>query len=263
MLSKVLKYDLKWVFKLLIVFYIIALIFSLFTRILFSIDNSTVFNILGQICSGVTISFIFNILINNIMRCWARFTKNIYSDESYLTHTLPIEKKTIFISKFLTAIITMFTSSFVILLILFIAYYSKENIEWLKTSLNLIATIYSSTIIKLILVIFLVFFLEMVFSIVVGYIGILIGHKSNNNRIVKSIVYGFICYTGTSMFSLLITFILGLFNKDIMNLFMTDTITNIDILKLIMYGAIIIYTIYIIIYYLIGLKLFNKGVNVD
>ena len=71
------------------------------------------------------------------MRCWARFTKNIYGDESYLTHTLPIEKKTIFISKYLTSIITMLASTAVILIVLFIAYYSKENIEWLKASLNL------------------------------------------------------------------------------------------------------------------------------
>ena len=263
MLNKVLKYDLKCVFKVLIVFYIIALVFSVFTRILFSIDNSTIFNILGQICSGVTISFIFNILINNIMRCWSRFIKNIYGDESYLTHTLPIKKKTIFISKFLTSIITMLTSVFVILLTLFIAYYSKENIEWLKNSLNIIATIYNSTIIKLLLVIFIVFFLEMVFTVVVGYIGILLGHKSNDKRILKSIIYGFITYMLTQVFSLLIVFIFGLLNKDIMNLFTTNTIVNIEVLKGIMYGAIIIYTIYIIIYYLVGLKLFNKGVDVD
>ena len=103
----------------------------------------------------------------------------------------------------------------------------------------------------------------MVFTVIVGYIGILIGHKGNNNRMLKSIIYGFICYTVTSIFSLLIVFIFGLFNKDIMNLFTTNTILNINILKTIMYGVIIIYLIYIIIYYLIGLKLFNKGVDVD
>ena len=263
MLKKLLKHDLKWIFKLLIVFYSIALVFSILTRIFLSIDGSTVFNVIGKICSGVTISFIFNILINNIMRCWARFTKNLYGDESYLTHTLPIEKKTIFASKFLTGIITMFTSVLVILFTLFIAYYSKENIEWIKTSLNLIASIYNSTVVKLLLVIFIVFFLEMVFTIFAGYIGILLGHRSNNKRIVKSVIYGFITYLLTQTLTLVIMFICGLFNKDIMNLFTTNTIANIDILKTIMYGAIVIYIIYIIIYYVIGLKLFKKGINVD
>ncbi|MBR6690543.1 MAG: hypothetical protein IKL65_04360 [Bacilli bacterium] len=263
MLKKLLKYDLKWIFKLLIVFYSIAIVFSILTRILFSIDNSTVFNILGQICSGVTISFIFSILINNIMRCWARFIKNLYGDESYLTHTLPVNKKTIFISKFLTGIITMFASVLVILIVLFIAYYSKENLEWVKTSLNILATIYNSTIIKLLLIIFLVFFLEMVFTIFAGYIGILLGHRSNDKRIVKSIIYGFITYMATQTITLIIMFICGLFNKDIMNLFMTNNIVNIDILKIIMYGAILLYTVYIVSYYVIGLKIFKKGIDVD
>ena len=263
MLKKLLKHDLKWIFKLLVVFYSIALVFSLLTRIFLSIDGSTIFNVLGKICSGVTISFIFNILINNIMRCWARFTKNLYGDESYLTHTLPINKKTIFASKFLMGIITMFVSVFVILLTLFIAYYSKENIEWLKISLNIIASIYNSTVIKLLLVIFLVFFLEMVFTVFAGYIGILIGHRSNDKRIIKSIIYGFITYILTQTLTLIIMFIFGIFNKDIMNLFTTNNIINIDILKIIMYGAIAIYVIYIIIYYIIGLKLFKKGIDVE
>ena len=263
MLKKLLKYDLKWMFKLLVVFYSIAIVFSILTRIFLSIDNSTIFDILGKICSGVTISFIFNILINNILRCWARFVTNLYGDESYLTHTLPIDKKTIFISKFLTGIITMLISVIVILIVLFVAYYSKENIEWLKTSLNLIATIYNSTVIKLLLIIFLVFFLEMVFTIFAGYIGILIGHRSNNKRMIKSVIYGFITYMATQTLTLIIMFIFGLFNKDIMNLFMTNNIVNIDILKYIMYGAIVLYVIYIIIYYVIGLKLFKKGIDVD
>lgn len=263
MLNKVLKYDLKWVYKVLIVFYIIALVFSIFTRILFSIENSLIFNILGQICSGVTISFIFSILINNIMRCWARFVRNIYGDESYLTHTLPIKKKIIFISKFLTSIITMFTSVLIILLVLFIAYYSKENLEILKNSLNVLASIYNSTVLKLLLVIFIVFFLEMLFVIQVGYTGILIGHKSNNNRMAKSIVYGFICYIVTQGLTLLVVFIVGLFNKDIMNLFITNNIVNIDVVKLIMFIGIIIYTIYLYIYYKVDLILFNKGIDVE
>ena len=263
MLNKVLKYDLKWVYKVLIAFYIIALVFSVFTRILFSIENSLIFNIFGQICSGVTISFIFSILINNIMRCWARFVRNIYGDESYLTHTLPIKKKTIFISKFLTSIITMFTSVLIILLVLFIAYYSKENLEILKNSLNVLASIYNSTVLKLLLVIFVVFFLEMLFVVQVGYTGILIGHKSNNNRMVKSIVYGFICYIVTQGLTLLIVFIVGLFNKDIMNLFITNNIVNIDVVKLIMFIGIVIYTIYLYIYYKVDLMLFNKGIDVE
>ena len=146
MLNKLLKYDLRYVYKILVVFYILTLIFALLTRLFSSIDNSVLFYILSKICSGVTISFIFNILINSIMRVWVRFTKNIYGDESYLTHTLPVEKKKIYLSKFLSSVVTMFTSVAVILVVLFIAYFSKENFDFIKGMLDYIALSYLSLI---------------------------------------------------------------------------------------------------------------------
>lgn len=263
MLNKLLKYDLKSMYKVLTVFYALALIFALLTRIFWSINNSTIFHILGTITSIITITLIFSILINNIMRAWARFIKNIYGDESYLTHTLPMTKSKIHISKFLSTLITVFTSVFIILMALFIAYYSKENLEMLKLSLKFISNVYNTKIIYIILIIGIAFFLEIAFIIESGYTGIIIGHKSNNNKITKSVIYGFICYIIISGLSLLFIFILGLLNKDIMNLFITNEIPEINIINKVMYFAIILYTFYIIILFIINNKLFNKGVNVD
>ena len=148
MLKKLLKYDLENVYKVLIIFYILAIITAIFTRIFYSIDNSTILNIIAQIFSGTTIAMIANILINNLMRVWVRFKQNLYGDESYLTHTLPVSKKTIYLSKCLTSIITMATSIITIGITLFIAYYSKENITIVKNLLTPIANAYNSTIIK-------------------------------------------------------------------------------------------------------------------
>ena len=125
MLKKLLKYDLKYIFKVLIVFYGIGIFFAVLTRIFLNIENSFIMDIIGKVCSGVTISMIFNILINNIMRLWVRFKNNFYKDESYLTHTLPVDKSTLYLSKILTSIITLFVSVFVSGILLFIAYYSK------------------------------------------------------------------------------------------------------------------------------------------
>ena len=135
MLRKLLKYDLKNTFKLLSVFYVLAIFFAILTRIFLSIENSFVMDIIGKICSGTTIALMFNILINSIMRAWVRFKQSLYGDESYLTHTLPIDKKTLYNSKILTSLITLFISIAMIALTLFIAYYSKENIVLLKNLL--------------------------------------------------------------------------------------------------------------------------------
>ena len=263
MLKKLLKYDLKWIFKLLVVFYSIALVFAILTRMFLYVDNSTVLSIIGKICSGVTISFIFNMIVNNIIRCWARFVRNLYGDESYLTHTLPIEKKTIFLSKFLTGIITMLVSIVVILVVLFIAYYSKENIELVKNLLLPLATVYNSTVITIILAFIFICFLEIMNMLQSGYTGIILGHRKNNNKMGYSVLFGIGTYLFTQIVAISIMFIVALFNKDLMNLFYTVESLNVSTIKMLIYFASGIYLLNILILYFINSKLFIKGVNVD
>ena len=263
MLKKLLKYDLEKTYKILIIFYSLSIFFSILTRIFLSIENSFILNIIGKFCGGVTISMIFNILINNLIRLWVDFKNNLYKDESYLIHTLPIDKKTLYLSKTLTAIITLFTSILVIALSLFIAYYSKENIELLKTILFPIANMYNSTILGVLLSFLFISFLEIFNGLQAGYTGIILGHKMNNAKTGFSVLYGFISYMAIQVFGLLVIFITGIFNKDIMNLFITNEIINIDMVKMIINMALFTYLATAIINYLINLKLFKKGVNVD
>jgi len=263
MLKKLLTYDLKSKFKFLIIFYILSIFFAVLTRMFLLIENSLIMNIIGKICSGVTISMIFNILINNIMRLWVRFKNNFYGDESYLTHTLPIEKKTLYLSKTLDGIISLFISVLVITLSLFIAYYSKENLLLLKNMLLPVADIMGSSVVKIILAFLFIFFLEIANMVQAGFSGIILGHKMNNMKTVFSVLYGFLCYMATQVFVLIIIFITGLFNKDIMNLFFTSEIVNIDMIKFLIYLAIFIYTVTLVIGYIINIKLFKQGVNVD
>lgn len=263
MLKKLLKYDLQNVYKVLIVFYSLSLFFAILTRIFLSIENSFIMNIIGQVCSGTTIAMIFNILINNLMRLWVRFKNNFYGDESYLTHTLPIEKKTLYLSKTLASIITLFSSVLVIGISLFFAYYSKENILVVKNLLLPLATVYESTVITIILAFIFVVFLEIMNMLQSGYVGIVLGHKRNNNKMVFSVLFGFGTYLLTQVFAILVIFMVALFNKDLMNLFYTMDSLSVSIIKLCIYLAIAIYTINIFVLYFVNLKLFSKGVNVD
>ena len=263
MLRKLLKYDLHDTYKILVVFYCLSLFFAVLTRIFLSIENSFIMDVIGKICSGVTISMIFNILINNMMRLWVRFRQNFYGDESYLTHTLPVAKKTLYLSKTLAAIVSLFSSVLVIGLSLFIAYYSKENIDFVKNLLLPFATVYESTVIAIILSFIFVCFLEIMNMLESGYVGIVLGHKKNNNKIAFSILFGFGTYMLTQIFTLVVVFIVALFNKDLMNLFYTVDALNVGTIKLCIYLAIIIYLLNILILYFVNSKLFNKGVNVD
>ena len=208
MLGKLLKYDLKWIYKVLIVFYVLSIIFSLIGRLFIEIENSLIFNILGKVCIGTAIAMVVNVLINNLIRVWVRFIRNLYKDESYLTHTLPVNKKTIFLSKVVSAVITMITSAVIIVVCVAICYYSESNIEWVKQSLEFVASTYNSTVVGFLLIVTLVFFLEMIFALFAGYIGIIFAHKSNNLKTGKSVLYGFIAYMIPQTITIAIIFIL-------------------------------------------------------
>jgi len=263
MLNKLLKYDLRFGNKVLIVFYILAFFFAILTRIFLSIENSFVLNIIGDVCSGVSISMIFNILINNVMRLWVRFKSNLYGDESYLTHTLPVEKKTLYFSKTLSSVITLFVSILVITATLFIAFYSKENLEVLKSMLLPLATAYESTILKLIIAFLFVCFLEIANIVQAGYTGIILGHRMNNAKTGYSILYGFCVYMATQVLAVLVLFIVGIFNDNIMNTFITNEMVSVGTIKLVVLITIIAYSLDLITIYILNLKLFKKGVNVD
>lgn len=262
MLGKLLKYDLKWIYKLVIVFYALAFIFSLFSRMFLSIGNSLLWSILSKISSGIAVSMLVSSIINTLMRSWVRFVRNIYKDEGYLTNTLPVSKRDIYLSKVLSSIIIMLTTTIVIITCLFICYYSKENIDILKKVLEITASSYNTSVIKLILTIGMIFFLELTFILLVGYTGIIIGHSSNNNKIVKSIIWAFGMYIFTQLITIGLIYIIGLFNKDIMNI-ITTNIVSIKGIKNILVGGIVMYIIYNIIYYFIGKRELEKGINID
>ena len=263
MLKKLIKYDLRDSYKILVVFYMLSIFFATLTRIFLYVDNSLIFEVIGKICSGTTIAMFFNIIINNMMRLWVRFKTNFYSDESYLTHTLPVDKKTLYLSKTLASIITLFTSALIICLSLFIAYYSKENILLVKNLLLPLATVYDSTIVTIILEFVLVIFLEIMNMLQSGYVGIVLGHMKNNNKTAYSILFGFITYLLTQVFIIIAIFLVAIFNKDLMNLFYTVDTLNVSTIKTCIYLSIFVYSLNIFVLYFVNIKLFNKGVNVD
>ena len=263
MLRKLLKYDLANTLKFISIFYALAFFFAALTRIFGLFENSLIMEILSKICSGAAISMMFSIVINSLMRFWVRFKANFYGDESYLTHTLPIKREKLYLSKTLAAYITLLLSVGMIALTLFIAYYSKENIEFLKNMLSLVATTYNSTVIKILLAFLLIILLELICALQAGFMGIILGHKMNNAKTGFSVLFGFIVYIANQIIIVTITFIAALMNDKIMNLFYTIETIDIPTIKVLIYLAIGCYAFTAMLGYFISAHLFQKGVNVD
>ena len=263
MLNKLLKYDLKYMIKNMSIFYILALFFAITTRIFFSLDQTIIVNIIGQISVGCMFSILANIIINVMMRSWVRFRDSIYKDEAYLTHTLPVTKNDIYNSKFIQALIFFIVSFVVILLSLFIAYYTKERWLLLKDYIGTITTGLEFNTTTFVISFIAIIFLEIFNAIQCGFLGIILGYTKNNNKIGFSVLFGFISYLLSQSIVLLLVFIVGLFNSSIMNLFKNNILLDTGSFKLLIILSIIFYLVIIGLMSILCKKEFNKGVNIE
>ncbi len=263
MLNKLLKYDLKYMIKNMSVFYILAIFFSVLTRILFSLDETVIVKIISQISNGCMIAMLANIVVNVMMRSWVRFRESIYKDESYLTHTLPVTKNNIYNSKFLQTLIFFIFSFAIVILCLFITYYTKDRWELIKLYIDKITTGLNMNAWFFVMGMLGVVFLEFFNAIQCGFLGIIIGHRFNNAKLGYSVSFGFIAYLVSQSLVLLLTFIVALFDEGMMGLFKNEPLMDTSALKLLIILAVILYIVIIFIMSIICKKIFNKGVNIE
>ena len=263
MLNKLLKYDLKYMIKNMGVFYVLAIIFSIVTRVFFSLDETFINVLLGQISVGVMFSMIASIIINTIMRSYVRFRDSIYKDEAYLTHTLPVTKAEIFESRFIETLVFSLLGFIVIIISLFIAYYTKDRYILLKDSVNTLAGGLNINTVMFVLCILFILYLELINIIQTGYLGLILGYGKNNAKIGHSLIYGFIIYVLSQGALLLFIYIVGLFNSKVMDLFRNSITLDNSSIKLLLCLVIIFYSFIIFFINVISVNTFNKGVNVE
>ena len=158
---------------------------------------------------------------------------------------------------FLTLTCTLLVS----FLAIFIAYYSKDNINLLN---GLLSNITSNLNISNSLFIFVIIFilaLEIFTGLESGILGIIFGYKKSNNKVLYSVIFGFLVYILSQLFVLLSLFITGLFNKNVMNIF-TSSIIDFNTIKIIVMISILVYILIIAMLNFISVKELKKGVNV-
>ncbi len=264
MLNKLLKYDLKYMIKNMGVFYILAIFFAITTRLLSLPEKTIMMDILVKISSGCVIAMIANIIINSMMRSWIRFRDSLYKDESYLTHTLPVTKNNLYNSKFLQTLIFFFVGFAMVLLTLFIAYYSKDTWNMIREYIRTITIGLNMSTSLFITMAIVVIFLELFNAIQCGFLGIILGHKQSNGKIGFSVLYGFITYLVAQTLVLGLVFAYGFIDPTVMELFKTYTVNiNVDAFKVLAILSSVLYVIIIFSMSIICKAMLNKGVNVE
>ena len=89
-----------------------------------------------------------------------------------------------------------------------------------------------------------VVFVEIFVSLLCGFSGIIIGHKFNKSKGGLSFLFGFITYIASQLVVLASIFVVGLFDENIMNVFTTNQLTNVNSFKTL---SVIVLCIYIAI----------------
>lgn len=127
----------------------------------------------------------------------------------------------------------------------------------------MIENIYSINITIVITFVLIIFFLEILSMVESGYVGIILGHRKNDKRIMYSVLFGFLVYIISQILIIIFIYILGLFDSNIMLLFTSNSSITSNTLNIIMIITTILYLIINTILYIICQKTFNKGINVD
>ncbi len=110
MLKKLLKYDLNAVWKLWAALSVAVLGMSLVTSLIIRAAIETnlmdetslmaVFSIIGAVFMGFGLVMVWaGILLITPIMCYVRYYKNFFSDEGYLTFTLPVRRRDLYLSK--------------------------------------------------------------------------------------------------------------------------------------------------------------------
>ena len=261
MLGKLFKYDFKWINKVMYIYYIILVLISIATKIVESIDQTIILVVVDKVLSGMFIACTGSIIITCIMRTWHRFVNSVYKDESYLTHTLPVTKNEIFNSKVLSSIASLLIAALVILICFAFVYLNKNTIDSIKLMYQSLVSAYNSSFAILFIIGFILLIaLEIVYFMMSGILGIVVGHKFNNNKVIKSIIVGIASYSLLSVMSLVIISIISkIIDYDIIG----NGFPTMNYIGTIGIASLIIYLLYDLAYYLIAKKILNNGVNVE
>ena len=261
MLSKLLKYDFKKNMRWMWILFVSTLAVAGIARGFKELGTTIAFfKVVGIFFESVFYALAVNSILQPFLRNFLNFYKSFYSDESYLTHTLPVTKKQLINSKFITAIIEISLGFICLVLSLLIMFASPTMFDTLKLLLSTIIIGEFSVVLLLVLFILLVI-VEFLMFISIIFLSIVIAYRAREKRILKTflIAMGF-AFMFLSVLAVVMVIVLSI-NK--INLLQSLTILPINALLSVLIVGIVVYSLAIALCYFLTQREFKKGVNVD
>ncbi len=260
MLGKLMKYEWKSTWKLLVPMNALIIAMSLFAYLTIRLDffdnDSDV-----VILSGITIIMfyilsMFVVVIGTAIYLIYRFYTSVYGDQGYLLHTLPVDKHHIIISKVLVSVLWLMLSIILIYMSVFLLFSSDEAVleaVWdtmvdYVESLELDAFAGGLTIIMTILA----FIFQMLAKVLKVTACISLGQLSSNHKVLTSFAFYYGIYFVQRIFSIMYYVIYFAIDDDLISAYQGSWETS-----------LIAGIIYCAVFYFITWYLMEKKLNLD
>ena len=260
MLGKVLKYDLKALCRYLIPLYAVLFGLGIMIRLLGFFDNVSIIAIIcGLMIVALVVLSCLSFVLNGIFSV-KYYLENLFKDEGYLTHTLPVKKGTLLFSKVLASLVTFSMTALVLIISLIVAFYQKGLFVDVVKVLNL--SIYGMIVYEFLLFMIVYGIIGYVATILMVYAAIAIGYSRSSNKLVSSVVWGLIFYFVMEFLYLGLLGIIMIINPTF--------ISNLDNSVFMMKDLITFFSIFMVftaliggVYYYISYRFMDKKLNLE
>lgn len=212
MMKKLYKWDLihyigqlKWIYLATLFLTVLSIIFKIFS------DDNLIFGMFYQTTYIVSIVGVLGSLLYTFFSIFQRYYQTILKDEAYFTHTLPISKGRILLSKVLSAF-SLFIFSLLVSVGL-LHWLEVINLEEVFALRDLDSNMFNMMVLSIasMVIMFLVF-------IIVIYAALSFGFSYNKREWLYVFVYFVIYYIATQVLSFVNFGINLLFNPDLLNI---------------------------------------------
>lgn len=205
MLTKLISHEWKDTFKIPVLLLTITVLLSAASLVYFSVADQasagTDLNVRNFVLYIACILILSGLSMILIIYFAIRFYKNLYTDEGYLMHTLPVKPWMLIVSKltigtiwfYLIDLLLVGASTWITLIALpTMAYFSPEDLLELRTMFQSYHTIF--TVPSILFLAIPVMIISSVFSLLTIYASISLGQLFSNHKVLASIL----CYLGLS-----------------------------------------------------------------
>lgn len=261
MLGKVIKYDMKYLNRLLVPYYLILFGMGGLIRLLGIISKKNeAIKVSSTIISVVFYVGVAMVLVYTLVVVLKRFYDNTYKEEGYLTHTLPIKRGNLIDAKILISIIYVIVGIGVMILALMIAIDLKSFIQVVKDFLEPMFQFYNISFVQTLIFVLLLMVSSYFTYLLMIMAGMSIGQTFNDKRVLWSVVFTVVIYYVSQLIATVTTMLFFFGKMDMIELIENGE-TPIVFLNQTMVLSMLLSGIFLIAYYVIAKITLIKKLN--